>query len=125
MTTKLFFALFVLTFFVACGPTDSTEAPAADPAESESELVERARGIHDRVLTLDTHVDIPSNYATEEVDPGIRGDFKVDLPKMEEGGLNAAFFVVYVGQTARTPENYEKAKAGCDDEIQRHPPNGR
>ena len=110
MTTKLFFALFVLTFFVACGPTDSTGAPAADPAESESELVERARGIHDRVLTLDTHVDIPSNYATEEVDPGIRGDFKVDLPKMEEGGLNAAFFVVYVGQTARTPENYEKAK---------------
>ena len=110
MTTKLFFALFVLTFFVACGPTDSIEAPAADTAESESELVERARGIHDRVLTLDTHVDIPFNYATEEVDPGIRGDFKVDLPKMEEGGLNAAFFVVYVGQTARTPENYEKAK---------------
>ena len=110
MTTKLFFALFVLTSFVACGPTDSTEAPAADPAESESELVERARGIHDRVLTLDTHVDIPFNYATEEVDPGIRGDFKVDLPKMEEGGLNAAFFIVYVGQTARTPENYEKAK---------------
>ena len=110
MTTKLFFALFVLTFFVACGPTDSTEAPAADTAETEAELVERARGIHDRVLTLDTHVDIPSNYATEEVDPGIRGEFKVDLPKMEEGGLNAAFFIVYVGQTARTPENYEKAK---------------
>ena len=64
MTTKLFLALFVLTFFVACRPTDSTEAPAADTAESESELVERARGIHDRVLTLDTHVDIPSNYAT-------------------------------------------------------------
>ena len=110
MTTKLFFALIVLTFLVACAPTDSTEAPAADTAESEAELVERARGIHDRVLTLDTHVDIPSNYATEEVDPGIRGDFKVDLPKMEEGGLNAAFFIVYVGQTARTPENYEKAK---------------
>ncbi len=110
MTTKLIFALFVLTFFVACGPTDSIEAPAADTAESEAELVERARGIHDRVLTLDTHVDIPSNYATEEVDPGVRGDYKVDLPKMEEGGLNAAFFIVYVGQTARTPENYEKAK---------------
>ncbi len=110
MTTKLFLALFVLTFLVACRPTDSTEASAADTAESEAELVERARGIHDRVLTLDTHVDIPSNYATEEVDPGVRGDFKVDLPKMEEGGLNAAFFIVYVGQTARTPENYEKAK---------------
>ena len=110
MTTKLFSALFVLTFFVACEPTDSIEAPAVDTVEPESELVERARGIHDRVLTLDTHVDIPFNYATEDVDPGIRGAFKVDLPKMEEGGLNAVFFVVYVGQTARTPENYEKAK---------------
>ncbi len=110
MTTKLFSALFVLTFLVACGPTDSIEAPAVDTVEPESELVERARGIHDRVLTLDTHVDIPFNYATEDVDPGIRGAFKVDLSKMEEGGLNAVFFVVYVGQTARTPENYEKAK---------------
>ena len=40
----------------------------------------------------------------------MRGDFQVDLPKMEEGGLNTAFFIVYVGQTERTPENYEKAK---------------
>ena len=30
---------------------------------------------------------------------------------MEAGGLDAAFFVVYVGQTERTPENYEQAKA--------------
>jgi len=30
---------------------------------------------------------------------------------MEEGGLAAAFFIVFVGQTERTPENYEQAKA--------------
>jgi membrane dipeptidase len=30
---------------------------------------------------------------------------------MTEGGLDAGFFVVYVGQTERTRENYEKAKA--------------
>src|SRR5690606_26262285 len=77
---------------------------------SEDEIVARAREIHDRVLTLDTHVDIPFNYATEEVDPGVRGNFQVDLPKMREGGLDAAFFIVYVGQTERTPENYERAK---------------
>jgi membrane dipeptidase len=29
---------------------------------------------------------------------------------MEEGGLDAGFFIVFVGQTERTPENYEKAK---------------
>ncbi|MEE2709237.1 MAG: dipeptidase [Gemmatimonadota bacterium] len=82
-----------------------------EPAEmTEEELVAHAQGIHDRVLTLDTHDDIPFNFATEEVDPGVRGNRKVDLVKMREGGLDVGFFIVYVGQTERTPENYEKAK---------------
>ncbi|MFQ5744790.1 MAG: dipeptidase, partial [Acidobacteriota bacterium] len=65
----------------------------------------------ERVITLDTHDDIPFNFATEEVDPGVDGERQVDLPKMRRGGLDVAFFIVYVGQTERTPENYEKAKA--------------
>ncbi len=104
---SLVFFLLWLCLLLACGSMETTEAPET---ESEDSIVETARGIHERVITLDTHVDIPSNYATEEVDPGVRGDFQVDLPKMEEGGLNTAFFIVYVGQTERTPENYEKAK---------------
>ena len=98
MRTKSFvFFLLSLCFLFACGPMETTEAPET---ESEDSVVETARGIHERVLTLDTHVDIPVNYATEEVDPGVRGGFQVDLPKMEEGGLNTAFFIVFVGQTA-------------------------
>jgi membrane dipeptidase len=77
---------------------------------SEEELIAKARGIHERVITIDTHDDIPSNFATAEVDPGVRGDRQVDLPKMEAGGLDVGFFVVYVGQTERTPENYEASK---------------
>ena len=72
--------------------------------------VARARAIHDRVITLDTHVDIPNNYATAEVDPGVRGRAQVDLVKMREGGLDAAFFIVYVGQGPRTPEGNQRAK---------------
>ena len=60
-------------------------------------LVTRARAIHERVLTIDTHDDIPLNFATAQVDPCVRGPRQVDLPKMEEGGLDAGFFVVYVG----------------------------
>ena len=82
-----------------------------EPTEmTEEELVTHARDIHDRVLTLDTHDDIPFNFATEEVDPGVRGNRQVDLVKMREGGLDVGFFIVYVGQTERTPGNYEKAK---------------
>src|SRR5690606_5191183 len=69
-----------------------------------------ARAIHERVLTIDTHDDIPFDFATPEVDPGVRGDRQVDLVKMREGGLDAGFFIVYVGQTERTPEAYERAK---------------
>ena len=78
---------------------------------AEAALVERARGIHERVVTLDSHVDIPLDFATFNVDPGRRGDQQVDLPKMREGGLDAAFFIVYVGQTERTPDNYARARA--------------
>ena len=87
----------------AGGPTPEERA--------EAELIERARGIHARVVTLDSHVDIPLDFATLNVDPGRRGDQQVDLPKMREGGLDAAFFIVYVGQTERTPENYAQARA--------------
>ncbi len=95
---------------MACGSVPAP-GPVPDAAVEEAALTERARGIHDRVLTIDTHVDIPFDFATAEVDPGVRGDWQVDLPKMIEGGLDAAFFIVYVGQTERTLENYEQAKA--------------
>ena len=77
---------------------------------SDADLETRARAIHERVLTIDTHDDIPFNFATPEVDPGVRGDRQVDLVKMREGGLDVGFFIVYVGQTERTPEAYERAK---------------
>ena len=77
---------------------------------TEEELSSLAAEIHTRVLTVDTHDDIPFDFATDSVDPGVRGERQVDIPKMEEGELDVAFFVVYVGQTERTPENYQRAK---------------
>ncbi len=94
-----------MIFLGACfGGGDSREL-------TEEDLAATARGIHERVITIDTHDDIPLDFATEAVDPGVRGNRQVDLPKMEEGGLDVAFFVVFVGQSERTPENYEQAKA--------------
>ncbi|KPJ83315.1 MAG: hypothetical protein AMS18_17580 [Gemmatimonas sp. SG8_17] len=86
-------------------------ASACGSKMSEEEIVARATEIHGQLITMDTHVDISSNFATPEDDPGIRGERKVDLPKMREGGMDAVFFAVYVGQTERTPENYEQVKA--------------
>ena len=77
---------------------------------AEQAFVETASEIHERVITVDSHIDIPLIFATRDVDPGVDGDFQVDLPKMRAGGLDAGFFIVYVGQTERTPENEAQAK---------------
>jgi len=58
--------------------------------------------LHRGLLTLDTHIDIP--WPTGP-DPFLDGTRRVDLPKMQRGGLTAGFFAAYVPQAARTPEN--------------------
>ena len=80
-------------------------------AETTEEMIVRARGIHDRVISVDTHVDIPPNFATGAYDPmkpGPRGQ-QVHIPTMIEGGLDATFIIVYVGQGPRTTAGYAKA----------------
>ena len=67
-------------------------------------------------LTLDTHIDIPLDYATAAADP-LNADLKVNLTKMAAGGLDVGFFIVYVDQTARTNEGYEKARTEAETKF--------
>ena len=61
------------------------------------------------MIALDTHNDIsPANF-TAERNYTQRLDNQVNLPKMVEGGLDASFFIVYVGQGPLTPEGYDAA----------------
>ncbi len=78
-------------------------------ALSAPAFADEAADIHARILTLDTHIDIPADYATPKNDPGVKGDMQVDLPKMADGKLDAGFFIVYVGQGPETPEGYAEA----------------
>src|SRR5215204_2089711 len=65
---------------------------------AQDALTEKARGIHERVMTLDTHDDIsPANF-TAECNYTMDLGNQVNLPKMIKGGLDASFFIVYVGQ---------------------------
>ena len=86
--------------------------PSVLAAQDDAALLARARGIHERVLTLDTHVDInPAVFRRDTVNyvTGVPRN-QVDLPKMEAGGLDAAFLIVYVGQ-ARTIDSATMAAA--------------
>lgn len=96
-------------FLLGAACSENTEAQQTT-AEAQ-ELPATPEDLHERILTLDTHDDIPFNFATPEVDPGVEGDMQMDIPKMKRGQLDVGTFIVYVGQKARTPANYEKAKA--------------
>ena len=77
--------------------------------ESEDRLIERARGIHDRVITLDTHNDInPSNFTIERNYTTDLGN-QVNLPNMEAGGLDVSWMVVFVGQEELSDAGYAEA----------------
>jgi membrane dipeptidase len=79
--------------------------PLPDPV-----LEARARAVHERVVALDTHVDIPLDYASAAMDPGGFTSAQVDLPKMRAGGLDAAFFIVYTPQGRLDDAGYAEAR---------------
>lgn len=85
-------------------------------AAAEAALVKKAHAIHDKVIALDTHNDIEPDNFTAAKNYTQRLDTQVNLPKMVEGGLDASFFIAYVGQPneaqtpdALTPAGYERA----------------
>ena len=87
-------------------------APAARGRQSADDaLIKKARAIHDKAITLDTHVDINPSGFTAERNYTQRLETQVNLPKMVEGGLDAVFLIVYVGQPSlqSTPDAFEPA----------------
>ena len=86
--------------------------------ETESELIERALSIHNKVLTLDTHADTPLRMIepgfrmSDRHDPNETGS-KVDYPRMIEGGLDAIFFAAFVAQDIRNDKGNFRAKNLC------------
>lgn len=78
-------------------------------APADVQLEQRARLIHDRVMTLDTHVDIKADDFTAARNYTQDLPTQVTLPKMFKGGLDAAFFIVYTEQGTLTAEGYDTA----------------
>ena len=98
---------FLVTLAAVVALLSSGSTPGAAQAPAEADLVQRARAIHDRVIALDTHNDIsPANFTAER---NYTQDLptQVNLPKMMKGGLDASFFIVYVGQGDLTPTGYD------------------
>lgn len=83
-----------------------------------TEIVKKARKIHDRVITIDTHDDISVKNFSEEKNYTMDLNTQVNLPKMKKGGLDVAWFIVYTGQGSLDNEGYEKAFTNAIDKFE-------
>ena len=95
----------------------SISVPLYGCGESEEQLSERAHEIHNRVITLDTHADINTENFTATRNYTQDLDTQVNLPKMQAGGLDVAWFIVYTGQGDLSPQGYENAYANATDKF--------
>ncbi len=86
-------------------------------SDNEAALIEKAKGIHERVITLDTHADINTQNFTTERNYTQDLPTQVTLPKMTDGGLDVAWFIVYTGQDTLSAEGYKAAYENAIDKF--------
>jgi len=87
----------------------------ASAQQQQPEISAAERLAHERMIVLDTHLDTPVLFEV----PGWNfaephryewDNSQVDLPRMEAGGLDGGFFVIFTRQGALTPEGYAAAR---------------
>jgi len=89
---------------------------ACHVAKTPPNVEAKARELHKKILTVDTHCDTAFSLLRtdwkigDRHDPAQRNSGKIDLPRMKEGGLDAEFFAAFVGQGPLTVEGYARAK---------------
>jgi len=98
---KRFILFLSILSIISCGKQEKT---------SSDELVERAKMIHESIITIDTHDDINVKNFTDSVNYSQRLETQVNLPKMNEGGLDVAWFIVYTGQDSLNSTGYAKGE---------------
>ncbi len=105
---KLFKIVLFALLIVACKNNEPDENNS-NPMGYSDEILTKAKEIHKRVLVLDTHVDINVANFTTEKNYTQKLESQVNLPNMENGGLDVAWLIVYTGQSDLTEEGYDKA----------------
>lgn len=98
---KVFTYISSILILISCGE---------EKKEVLESTLDKAQRIHKAVITIDTHNDINVNNFTDSVNYTQRLENQVNLPKMEEGGLDVSWLIVYTGQDTLTEKGYEVAK---------------
>ena len=78
---------------------------------SNETLKQKAIRIQKEIVAIDTHCDTPMQFTKKAFDIGEEHtppDSRVDLPRMQKGGLDAIFFAVFTSQGKRDEEGDKK-----------------
>src|SRR5687767_6885820 len=83
---------------------------AGQPGQLD-EVTPRARDIHTRAIVTDTHIDTPQRLLFEKTfDMGARNQRgSIDIPRMRQGGLDAAFFSIWMPGAVTGPPAVSRA----------------
>src|SRR3954453_17930750 len=124
MTLKLIFVVVMSSVAL------SAQAPARRGPAGGSTAARAAR-IHKEAIVVDTHIDTTMMLGREGWDFMVRHEPKkgedsnhVDLPRIKEGGLDAAFFSIYMPGTITGPEAVKRSLILIDHVrslAERHP----
>lgn len=123
MRTRLALLPIAATLLLSALALASAQTPAPDA------IAERARDLHRAAIVIDTHIDTTGRLldATwsflDRHEPPVRGAASpggrpagnhVDLPRMREGGLDAAFFSIFIPGTVTGPTAVRRAMEQID-----------
>lgn len=90
MRRNLFFCIALLSFLVCLSCQIGGENP-------QNDLQIKAREMAQRIMILDTHIDIPYGITRDSLNRFIHApDAQFDYTRARQGGLNLAFLAVYV-----------------------------
>ena len=92
-------------------------------AASAQDLHDRAMRLQKSAIVVDTHEDLPERLEKEWVDIAVRNRTgQVDIPRLKEGGVTAAFFAAYVSAAFAESGSARKALELIDPTFTRSLP---
>ena len=117
MLTRRDFGALAATVLVNCGGTPAPQS--ADEPVGEGDVLSRS-------IVFDAHCDTPGRMLTDGIKLGEHKSYhQVDITRMREGGITAAFFAVFASARSNTP--LESVKKGLEisdlivQEVLRYP----
>jgi membrane dipeptidase len=109
--------LLALPALMLAGCAPETPTTGGEPA-AQAPVQTPAEEMHQRFMVLDTHLDTPAYFHSPEYTFGKRGDVdadgtQVDLPRMNEGGLDGGFWVIFTPQGPLDDASYKAARTAA------------